>query len=59
MHRICREAEAAIFHRQLYESLRYASFEILPTVTTMAVAAVDAAFAHNAGAIIVLTTTGR
>ncbi|XP_065185368.1 pyruvate kinase PKM-like [Sycon ciliatum] len=58
MHRICREAEAAIFHRQLFESLRYASFEILPTVTTMAVAAVDAAFAHNAGAIIVLTTTG-
>ena len=59
MHRICREAEAAVYHRQQFEALRLAARSPLSTTDTMAIASVDAAFAHGASAIIVLTTTGR
>ncbi|XP_006734888.1 pyruvate kinase PKLR [Leptonychotes weddellii] len=58
-HAIAREAEAAVYHRQLFEELRRAaSLSRDPTEVT-AVGAVEAAFKCCAAAIIVLTTTGR
>lgn len=56
---IAREAEAAVYHRQLFEELRRAaSLSRDPTEVT-AIGAVEAAFKCCAAAIIVLTTTGR
>ncbi|KAF3822936.1 hypothetical protein GH733_010372 [Mirounga leonina] len=58
-HAIAREAEAAVYHRQLFEELRRAaSLSRDPTEVT-AIGAVEAAFKCCAAAIIVLTTTGR
>merc|ERR1719277_1260289 len=58
-HRIAREAESAIYHRQLFEELRL----LIPMPTdvshTTAVSAVEASTNCQAGAIIVLTSTGR
>nr|QIL87619.1 pyruvate kinase [Strongylocentrotus intermedius] len=59
MHRISREAEAAVFHRQQFEEL---TREVdMPTSAglTVAIAAVEASYKCLAGAIIVLTKTGR
>jgi pyruvate kinase len=59
MAKVCREAEAVMFHRMYFSNIRE---EIpLPTETgeTIAQAAVSAAFSQNASAIICLTTTGR
>lgn len=59
MHSICREAEAAIFHQQLFEELRRLTpLSSDPTEVT-AIGAVESSFKCGAGAIIVLTTTGR
>ncbi|KAK0139122.1 Pyruvate kinase PKLR [Merluccius polli] len=59
MHSICREAEAAIFHHQLFEELRRLTpLSSDPTEVT-AIGAVESSFKCCAGAIIVLTTTGR
>ncbi|CAL8247278.1 unnamed protein product [Lota lota] len=59
MHSICREAEAAIFHQQLFEELRRLTpLSYDPTEVT-AIGAVESSFKCCAGAIIVLTTTGR
>ncbi|XP_062848420.1 pyruvate kinase PKLR [Trichomycterus rosablanca] len=59
MHSICREAEAALFHQQLFEDLRHLTpLSSDPTEVT-AIGAVESSFKCNAGAIIVLTTTGR
>ncbi|XP_029927612.1 pyruvate kinase PKLR [Myripristis murdjan] len=59
MHSICREAEAAIFHQQLFEELRRLTpLSSDPTEVT-AIGAVESSFKCCAGAIIVLTTTGR
>lgn len=56
---ICREAEAAIFHQQLFEELRRLTpLSSDPTEVT-AIGAVESSFKCCAGAIIVLTTTGR
>ncbi|XP_029412816.1 pyruvate kinase PKLR isoform X3 [Nannospalax galili] len=56
---IAREAEAAVYHRQLFEELRrVAPLSRDPTEVT-AIGAVEAAFKCCAAAIIVLTTTGR
>ncbi|XP_033124226.1 pyruvate kinase PKM-like [Anneissia japonica] len=59
MHSIAREAEAALFHRQSYEErLREV---VIPTnpAETIALAAVGASFKCQAGAIVVLTRTGK
>uniref|UniRef100_A0A6Q2ZDH3 Pyruvate kinase n=1 Tax=Esox lucius TaxID=8010 RepID=A0A6Q2ZDH3_ESOLU len=59
MHSICREAEGAIFHQQLFEELRRLTpLSNDPTEVT-AIGAVESSFKCCAGAIIVLTTTGR
>ncbi|KAF0045451.1 hypothetical protein F2P81_001980 [Scophthalmus maximus] len=56
---ICREAEAAIFHQQLFEELRRLTpLSSDPTEVT-AIGAVESSFKSCAGAIIVLTTSGR
>ena len=56
---ICREAEGAIFHHQLFEELRRLTpLSSDPTEVT-AIGAVESSFKCCAGAIIVLTTTGR
>ncbi|XP_047216787.1 pyruvate kinase PKLR isoform X2 [Girardinichthys multiradiatus] len=59
MHSICREAEAAIYHHQLFEELRRLTpLSSDPTEVT-AIGAVESSFKCCAGAIIVLTTSGR
>ncbi|KAJ3597515.1 hypothetical protein NHX12_001038 [Muraenolepis orangiensis] len=56
---ICREAEAAIFHQRLFEELRRLTpLSSDPTEVT-AIGAVESSFKCCAGAIIVLTSTGR
>lgn len=56
---ICREAEGAIFHQQLFEELRRLTpLSSDPTEVT-AIGAVESSFKCCAGAIIVLTTSGR
>ncbi|ETE68351.1 Pyruvate kinase muscle isozyme [Ophiophagus hannah] len=58
-HLIAREAEAAIFHRQLFEELyRHTSGSRNPS-EAMAVGAVQASFKCLASALVVLTDTGR
>lgn len=58
MHAIAREAESAIYHRDLFESLRYSNFKKGDFVNSTAIAAVDASFHSNSAAIVVLTTSG-
>ncbi len=59
MHKICCEAEAAMFHRVVFDDLRRLTPKPTNTLTTTSIAAVDAAFSQTAAAIICLTTTGR
>ena len=59
MNKICLEAEAAMFHRVMYNELRDLTPTPTPTTTTTSIAAVDASFSQNCAAIICLTTTGR
>ncbi|XP_036445041.1 pyruvate kinase PKLR isoform X1 [Colossoma macropomum] len=59
MHSISREAEAAIFHQQLFEELRRLTPLSLDPTEVTAIGAVESSFKCCAGAIIVLTTTGR
>ena len=59
MNKVCLEAEAAMFYRVVFDELRHLTPKPTPTVTTAAIAAVDASFQQNAAAIITLTTTGR
>lgn len=59
MHKICREAEAAIFHRQLFDDLRHAISRVADTHETTAIAAVAASFTAGAACIICLTHTGK
>lgn len=59
MARIAREAESAIYHRQLFEELRQLTPRPTDMGHTTACAAVEAATNCMAGAIIVLTSTGR
>ncbi|XP_060776873.1 pyruvate kinase PKLR isoform X1 [Neoarius graeffei] len=59
MHSICREAEAALFHQRVFEDLRrLTALSSDPTEVT-AIGAVESSFKCSAGAIIVLTTSGR
>uniref|UniRef100_A0A665TV85 Pyruvate kinase n=1 Tax=Echeneis naucrates TaxID=173247 RepID=A0A665TV85_ECHNA len=56
---IAREAEAAMFHRQMFEELRRISHLTRDPTETIAIGAVEASFKCCASAIIVLTKTGR
>ncbi|XP_023372159.1 pyruvate kinase PKLR isoform X2 [Otolemur garnettii] len=58
-HAIAREAEAAVYHQQLFEELRRAAPLSRDPTEVTAIGAVEAAFKCCAAAIIVLTTTGR
>uniref|UniRef100_A0A668TNR6 Pyruvate kinase n=1 Tax=Oreochromis aureus TaxID=47969 RepID=A0A668TNR6_OREAU len=58
-HLIAREAEAAMFHRQVFEELRRLSHLTRDPTESVAIGAVEASFKCCASAIIVLTKTGR
>ncbi|XP_048886877.1 pyruvate kinase PKM isoform X1 [Brienomyrus brachyistius] len=58
-HMIAREAEAAMFHRQLFEELRRSSRLTRDPSEAVAVGAVESAFKCCASAIIILTKSGR
>ncbi|XP_044060402.1 pyruvate kinase PKM isoform X4 [Siniperca chuatsi] len=58
-HMIAREAEAATFHRQLFEELRRHSQLTRDPSEAVAVGAVESSFKCCASAFIVLTKTGR
>jgi pyruvate kinase len=59
MHEIAREAEACLFHRELFENLRYFTKPPMDQMQSTAIAAVEAAFRSFASIIIVLTHSGR
>lgn len=60
MHAIAREAESVVFHKELFENLRFANLnkDIKNNVNSLAIAAVEASFHSMATCIIVLTTSG-
>ncbi|KAA0724344.1 Pyruvate kinase PKM [Triplophysa tibetana] len=58
-HLIAREAEAAMFHRQVFEELRRTSHLTRDPTESVAIGAVEASFKCCASAILVLTKTGR
>ncbi|XP_075117590.1 LOW QUALITY PROTEIN: pyruvate kinase PKLR [Leptodactylus fuscus] len=58
-HAIAREAEAAIYNMQLFEELRRVTSLTQDPTEVTAIGAVEASFKCCAGAIIVLTTSGR
>ena len=59
MHAIAREAESAIYHKELFETLRYSNLKIGDNLNSLAIAAVEASFHSAASAIVVLTTSGH
>ncbi|XP_078541147.1 pyruvate kinase PKM isoform X2 [Lissotriton helveticus] len=58
-HAISREAEAAIFHRQLFEALSRVTASSRDPAEAVAIGAVEASFKSLAAAMIVLTESGR
>ncbi|KYO32301.1 hypothetical protein Y1Q_0000374 [Alligator mississippiensis] len=58
-HAIAREAEAAIYHQQLFEELRRVTPLSQDPTEVTAIGAVEASFKCCAGAILVLTKSGR
>ena len=59
MHKIAREAESAVYHKQLVEELRLLTPRPTDVTHTTALAAVEASVNCLAAAIVVVTTTGR
>jgi pyruvate kinase len=59
MANICKEAEAALWHTNLFTDLVSKVSPPLDTAHTIAIAAVEASHKCMAGAFIVITTTGR
>ncbi|OXA56448.1 pyruvate kinase isoform X2 [Folsomia candida] len=59
MANICKEAEAAVWHRQLFADLIIKVGEPLDTAHTIAIAAVEASHKCRAAAFVVITTSGR
>ena len=59
MANISREAEAALWHRQLFNDLMRDVSGAVDTAHTIAIAAVEASHKCMAAAFIVITTTGR
>ncbi|KAK2181027.1 hypothetical protein NP493_414g00052 [Ridgeia piscesae] len=59
MHAIAREAEAAIYHKQLFEELRMLTPRPTDVTHTTALAAVEAAVNCMAACIVVITSSGR
>ena len=55
----CILAESAICYPPLYDELRDCTARPTDTVETVCMAAVSAAAEHNAGAILVLSTSGN
>uniref|UniRef100_A0A8C5HEP8 Pyruvate kinase n=2 Tax=Gouania willdenowi TaxID=441366 RepID=A0A8C5HEP8_GOUWI len=58
-HMIAREAEAAMFHRQVFEDLRRSTPYCKDPAEAIAIGAVEASIKSLASAIIVLTGSGR
>uniref|UniRef100_A0A674PD21 Pyruvate kinase n=1 Tax=Takifugu rubripes TaxID=31033 RepID=A0A674PD21_TAKRU len=58
-HMIAREAEAAMFHRQVFEDLRRSTPHCKDPTEAIAIGAVEASFKSLASGIIVLTGSGR
>ncbi|KAJ8406569.1 hypothetical protein AAFF_G00301430 [Aldrovandia affinis] len=58
-HKIAREAEAAMFHRQVFEDLRRHTPHSTDPAEAIAIGAVEASFKILASAFIVLTGSGR
>uniref|UniRef100_A0A3B4XY62 Pyruvate kinase n=1 Tax=Seriola lalandi dorsalis TaxID=1841481 RepID=A0A3B4XY62_SERLL len=58
-HMIAREAEAAMFHRQVFEDLRRSTPHCKDPAEAIAIGAVEASFKSLASAMIVLTGSGR
>ncbi|KAA0715284.1 Pyruvate kinase PKM [Triplophysa tibetana] len=58
-HMIAREAEAAMFHRQVFEELRRCTPPSTDPAEAIAIGAVEASFKCMASALIVLTGSGR
>ncbi|KHJ75438.1 Pyruvate kinase, barrel domain protein [Oesophagostomum dentatum] len=59
MHYICKEAEAALYHRKFFEELLVNTPRPTDMTQTIAIAATSAAVSCHASAILLITTTGR
>jgi len=59
MANICVEAEAALWHKQLFNDLVSKVSSTVDTAHTIAIAGVEAAHKCNAAAFVVITTSGR
>lgn len=59
LRQIAREAEAAMFHRQVFEDLRRSTPHCKDPTEAIAIGAVEASFKSLASGIIVLTGSGR
>jgi len=59
MHKIAKEAEAAVYHKQLFEELRLLTPRPTDVTHTTGLAAVEASVNCLASAIVVITATGR
>lgn len=59
MAKTCKEAEAALWHRNLFNDLVNTTPTPLDTASSIAIAASEAAAKSRAAAVIVITTSGR